>query len=139
MILAAKYLEIGALAVRMSLDLGWWRETAGQVVILKGWAQWPYKHRSNADSENHMLMGMAVRATPKRREALKFSLMISVRNRGLGVSEILGSQLIAHHHFTFFNVWTALIYSHPEPIKRAPPGRMRSAESTGCKFRLCCF
>jgi hypothetical protein len=48
----------------------------------------------------------AVRATPKGCEGMGFSLMMSVRNTGLGVSDILGSRLIEHYHFTFFNlVW----------------------------------
>ena len=52
------------------------------------------------------MMDMAVRATPKGCEAMGFSLMMSVRNTGIGVSDILGSRLIEHYHFTFFNlVW----------------------------------
>jgi predicted MFS family arabinose efflux permease len=52
------------------------------------------------------MMDMAVRATPKGCEGMGFSLMMSVRNTGLGVSDILGSRLIEHYHFTFFNlVW----------------------------------
>jgi predicted MFS family arabinose efflux permease len=47
------------------------------------------------------LMDLAVRSTPKGCEALGFSLMMSVRNFGLGMSDVLGSKLIDDYHFTF--------------------------------------
>jgi predicted MFS family arabinose efflux permease len=53
-----------------------------------------------------VMVDMAVRATPKGCEAMGFSLMMAVRNMGIGVSDILGSRLSDHYHFTFFNlVW----------------------------------
>jgi len=53
-----------------------------------------------------VMMDMAVRATPKGCEGMGFSLMMSVRNTGIGVSDILGSRLIEKYHFTLFNlVW----------------------------------
>jgi predicted MFS family arabinose efflux permease len=52
------------------------------------------------------LMDLAVRSTPKGCEALGFSLMMSVRNFGLGMSDVLGSKLIDNYHFTFNHlVW----------------------------------
>lgn len=47
------------------------------------------------------LMDLAVRATPPGCEALGFSLMMSVRNFGLGLSDVLGSKLLHHLHWTF--------------------------------------
>ena len=47
------------------------------------------------------LMDLAVRSTPKGCEALGFSLMMSVRNFGLAMSDVLGSKLIDTYHFTF--------------------------------------
>lgn len=61
------------------------------------------------------LMDLAVRATPRGSESLGFSLMMSVTNIGMALSDITGSWLIDHHYATFFNlVWinagtTALI------------------------------
>lgn len=47
------------------------------------------------------LMDLAVRSTPKGCEALGFSLMMSVRNFGLAMSDVLGSKLMDDYHFTF--------------------------------------
>jgi predicted MFS family arabinose efflux permease len=47
------------------------------------------------------LMDLAVRSTPKGCEALGFSLMMSVRNFGVGMSDVLGSKLMDNYHFTF--------------------------------------
>lgn len=52
------------------------------------------------------LMDLAVRATPRGSESLGFSLMMSVTNIGMALSDISGSWLIDHHFATFFNlVW----------------------------------
>jgi predicted MFS family arabinose efflux permease len=52
------------------------------------------------------LMDLAVRATPRGSESLGFSLMMSVTNIGMALSDITGSWLIDHHFATFFNlVW----------------------------------
>lgn len=61
------------------------------------------------------LMDLAVRATPVGSESFGFSLMMSVTNIGMALSDIAGSWIIDHHYATFFNlVWinagsTALI------------------------------
>ena len=47
------------------------------------------------------LMDLAVRSTPRGCEALGFSLMMSVRNFGLGMSDVLGSKMIDDYHFSF--------------------------------------
>jgi predicted MFS family arabinose efflux permease len=52
------------------------------------------------------LMDLAVRATPRGSESLGFSLMMSVTNIGMALSDITGSWIIDHHYATFFNlVW----------------------------------
>lgn len=50
------------------------------------------------------LMDLAVRSTPKGCEALGFSLMMSVRNFGIALSDVLGSKLIDEKIFTFNNL-----------------------------------
>lgn len=47
------------------------------------------------------LMDLAVRSTPKGCEALGFALMMSIRNFGLALSDILGSKMVDEFHFTF--------------------------------------
>ena len=47
------------------------------------------------------LMDLAVRSTPKGCEALGFSLMMSVRNFGIGMSDVLGSKMIDSYHIPF--------------------------------------
>jgi len=52
------------------------------------------------------LMDLAVRSTPKGCEALGFSLMMSVRNFGIGISDVLGTKLIDTYHVKFNSlVW----------------------------------
>ena len=94
------------------------------------------------------LMDLAVRSTPKGCEALGFSLMMSVRNFGLGMSDVLGSKMIDNYHFTFNSlVWinaatTAAVLlfvfflpgaimnrkeGHPEKVPPAPMPPERAA------------
>jgi predicted MFS family arabinose efflux permease len=47
------------------------------------------------------LMDLAVRSTPRGCEALGFALMISVRNFGIAMSDVVGSKLMDQAHFTF--------------------------------------
>lgn len=47
------------------------------------------------------LMDLAVRSTPKGCEALGFALMMSVRNFGIAMSDVVGSKLIDVYHMTF--------------------------------------
>jgi BT1 family len=47
------------------------------------------------------LMDLAVRATPAGCEALGFSLMLSVRNFGLAMSDVTGSKLMDQAHLSF--------------------------------------
>ncbi|HEX4514161.1 MAG TPA: MFS transporter [Polyangiaceae bacterium] len=47
------------------------------------------------------LMDLAVRSTPRGCEALGFALMMSIRNFGIGVSDVVGSKLIDQFHFKF--------------------------------------
>ena len=52
------------------------------------------------------LMDMAARATPRGNEALGFSLMMSVRNGAISLSDVLGSKLADHFHLRFASlVW----------------------------------
>ncbi len=52
------------------------------------------------------LMDLAVRSTPVGCEALGFALMMSVRNFGIAMSDIIGSKLMDDAHMTFGNlVW----------------------------------
>ena len=52
------------------------------------------------------LMDLAVRSTPKGCEALGFSLMMSIRNFGISMSDVIGSKMMDQYHFTFNNlVW----------------------------------
>jgi predicted MFS family arabinose efflux permease len=52
------------------------------------------------------LMDLAVRSTPKGCEALGFALMMSVRNFGIGLADILGSTMMDAYHFSFNSlVW----------------------------------
>lgn len=47
------------------------------------------------------LMDLAVRSTPRGCEALGFALMMSVRNFGIAMSDVVGSKLMDQYHFTF--------------------------------------
>ena len=47
------------------------------------------------------LMDLAVRSTPRGCEALGFSLMMSIRNFGISLSDVLGSKLMDQFHFSF--------------------------------------
>jgi predicted MFS family arabinose efflux permease len=47
------------------------------------------------------LMDLAVRSTPQGCEALGFALMMSVRNFGQSLSDVLGSKLIDSYHVPF--------------------------------------
>ena len=47
------------------------------------------------------LMDLAVRSTPKGCEALGFALMMSVRNFGIALSDVVGSKLMDRYHLTF--------------------------------------
>ncbi len=47
------------------------------------------------------LMDLSVRSTPRGCEALGFALMMSVRNFGIGVSDVVGSKLMDQLHFRF--------------------------------------
>jgi predicted MFS family arabinose efflux permease len=47
------------------------------------------------------LMDLAVRSTPPGCEALGFALMISVRNFGIAMSDVVGSKLMDQAHFSF--------------------------------------
>ena len=47
------------------------------------------------------LMDLAVRSTPPGCEALGFALMISVRNFGIAMSDVVGSKLMDQAHFAF--------------------------------------
>ena len=53
------------------------------------------------------LMDLAVRSTPRGCEALGFALMMSMRNFGLGMSDVLATKLIDQFHFQFN--WLVLI------------------------------
>jgi predicted MFS family arabinose efflux permease len=47
------------------------------------------------------LMDLAVRSTPRGCEALGFALMMSVRNFGIALSDVVGSKLMDRYHLTF--------------------------------------
>lgn len=47
------------------------------------------------------LMDLAVRSTPKGCEALGFALMMSVRNFGLSMSDVIGSQIMDQYKISF--------------------------------------
>ena len=47
------------------------------------------------------LMDLAVRSTPRGCEGLGFALMISVRNFGIAMSDVIGSKLMDQAHFRF--------------------------------------
>jgi predicted MFS family arabinose efflux permease len=47
------------------------------------------------------LLDLAVRSTPRGCEALGFALMISVRNFGIAMSDVVGSKLMDQAHFGF--------------------------------------
>lgn len=47
------------------------------------------------------LMDLAVRSTPRGCEGLGFALMMSVRNFGIAMSDVIGSKLIDQAHFSF--------------------------------------
>ena len=67
------------------------------------------------------LMDLAVRSTPKGCEALGFSLMMSMRNFGLGLSDVLATKLVDQFHFQFnwlvlINVGTTLLILFGLPL-----------------------
>lgn len=47
------------------------------------------------------LMDLAVRSTPKGCEALGFALMMSIRNFGISMSDVIGTKMIDVYHFQF--------------------------------------
>ena len=47
------------------------------------------------------LMDLAVRSTPRGCEALGFALMMSVRNFGIALSDVVGSKLMDQYHLSF--------------------------------------
>jgi predicted MFS family arabinose efflux permease len=47
------------------------------------------------------LMDLAVRSTPRGCEGLGFALMMSVRNFGIAMSDVIGSKLMDQAHFSF--------------------------------------
>jgi hypothetical protein len=47
------------------------------------------------------LMDLAVRSTPRGCEALGFALMMSVRNFGIALSDVIGSQMMDEFHVSF--------------------------------------
>jgi predicted MFS family arabinose efflux permease len=47
------------------------------------------------------LMDLAVRSTPRGCEGLGFALMLSVRNFGIAMSDVIGSKLMDQAHFSF--------------------------------------
>lgn len=52
------------------------------------------------------LFDLAVRATPRGSEAFGYSLMMSVWNIGMSLSDVFGSWLYAHYHLNFMSlVW----------------------------------
>lgn len=50
------------------------------------------------------LMDLAVRSTPRGCEALGFSLMMSIRNFGISMSDVIGSKLLETYHVSFTNL-----------------------------------
>jgi predicted MFS family arabinose efflux permease len=50
------------------------------------------------------LMDLAVRSTPKGCEALGFALMMSIRNFGIAVSDIIGTKMIDQYKWEFNNL-----------------------------------
>ena len=52
------------------------------------------------------IMDLAIRSTPRGCEALGFALMMSVRNFGIGISDVLGSQLMDQYHISFNSLIT---------------------------------
>ncbi len=67
------------------------------------------------------LMDLAVRSTPRGCEALGFSLMMSMRNFGLGLSDVLATKLVDQFHFQFnwlvlINVGTTLLILFGLPL-----------------------
>ena len=56
------------------------------------------------------LMDLAVRSTPRGCEALGFALMMSIRNFGIALSDILGSNLMDVRHLSFNSlIWVNAI------------------------------
>jgi len=47
------------------------------------------------------LMDLAVRSTPRGCEALGFALMMSIRNFGIAMSDVIGSKMMDQYHFSF--------------------------------------
>lgn len=47
------------------------------------------------------LMDLAVRSTPRGCEGLGFALMMSVRNFGIGISDVIGTKLMDQAHWSF--------------------------------------
>jgi carbon starvation protein CstA len=46
-------------------------------------------------------MDLAVRSTPRGCEALGFALMMSIRNFGISMSDVVGSKMMDQYHFSF--------------------------------------
>ena len=47
------------------------------------------------------IMDLCIRSTPKGCEALGFALLISVRNFGISMSDVIGTQMIDAYHIAF--------------------------------------
>jgi hypothetical protein len=47
------------------------------------------------------MMDLAIRATPRGCEALGFSLLMSVRNFGTGINDVIGTQMMDQYHVAF--------------------------------------
>lgn len=76
--------------------------TALYLVYTKGSA--PYVHALGGFTGSLIelaLMDLAVRSTPRGCEALGFSLMMSIRNFGLALSDVVGSKMIDDFHVPF--------------------------------------
>jgi hypothetical protein len=80
------------------LDMIYARPTAPYVHIFTGFA---------GILSELALMDLAVRSTPRGCEALGFALMMSVRNFGIAISDVLGTKLIDVYQFKFN--WLVLI------------------------------
>jgi predicted MFS family arabinose efflux permease len=82
------------------------------------------------------LMDLAVRATPPGCEALGFSLMLSMRNFGIALSDVIGSKLMdqAHLHFStlvLINASTTAAVLAFVPLLPNALARRKEGETTG--------
>src|SRR5262249_8012818 len=48
-----------------------------------------------------VIMDLAIRSTPRGCEALGFALLMSVRNFGIGISDVVGTQMMDQYHVGF--------------------------------------